>query len=62
MYQGAVSIREPSKKNLLEPKFKQESVTFMPLNKEVKINNTKPFPLNWTQAFSNCNSPRRSEI
>ena len=27
---------------------KQESVTFMPPNKEVKINNIKPFPVNWT--------------
>ena len=34
--------------NLLEPKFKQESVTFMPPDKEVKINNIKPFPVNWT--------------
>ena len=46
--QGAVSIRSYTRKNLLEPKFKQESVTFMPPNKEVKINNTKPFPVNWT--------------
>ena len=46
--QGAVSIRSSAIKNLLKPKFKQESVTFMPTNKEVKINNTKPFPVNWT--------------
>ena len=62
MYQGAVSIEGQARKNRLKPKSKQESVTFMPLNKEVKINNEKLFPLNWTQAFSNCNSPRRSEI
>ena len=32
-----------------KPKFKQEeSMTFMPPNEEVKINNVKPFPVNWT--------------
>ena len=37
-----------ARKQLLKSKFKQESVTFMPPNKEVKINNIKPFPVNWT--------------
>ena len=41
---GAVSIRT----NLLKPKFKQESLRSMPPNKEVKNNNIKPFPVNWT--------------
>ena len=45
---GAVSIRSYARKNLLKPTYKQESVTFMPPNKEVKINNIKPFPVNWT--------------
>ena len=32
-----------------KPKFKQEeSMTFMPPNEEVNINNIKPFPVNWT--------------
>ena len=45
---GAVSIRSYTRKNLLKPKIKQEFGTFVPPNKEVKINNIKPFPLNWT--------------
>ena len=30
-----------------------KTVTFMPLNKELKNNNIKPFPVDGTRAFSN---------
>ena len=41
---------QKARKNLLnfKSKFKQESMTFMPPNKEVKVNHIKPFPVNWT--------------
>ena len=45
---GLFQLGVKQEKNLLKPKFKQESVTFMPPNKEVEINNIKPFPVNWT--------------
>ena len=47
---GGCCNYELSKKKLLKPIFKQESVTVMPPNKEVNINNIKQF-VNWTRAF-----------
>ena len=41
---GLFQLGVKQEKILLKPIFKQESVTFMPPNKEVKINNIKPFP------------------
>ena len=32
----------------VKPILKQDSGTFKPPNKEVKINNIKPFPVHWT--------------
>ena len=40
---GLFQLGSQARKNRLKPKSKQESVTFMPLNKEVKINNKKLF-------------------
>ena len=45
---GMFQLGVKQEKKLLKPIFKQEYVTFMSLNKEVKINNIKPFPVNWT--------------
>ena len=45
---GLFQLGVKQEKICLSQKLKQEFVTFMPSNKEVKINNIKPFPLNWT--------------
>ena len=45
---GLFQLGVKQEKIFLSQKLKQEFVTFMPPNKEVKINNIKPFPLNWT--------------
>ena len=47
-YWGPFQLGVKQEKFCLSQKVKQESVTFVPPNKEVMISNMKPFPVNWT--------------
>ena len=45
---GLFQLGVEQEKICLSQNLNKKPVTFMPPNKEVKINNIKPFPVNWT--------------
>ena len=62
MTRGLFQLGVKQEKICLSRNFKQESVIFMPLNKEVEINNIKIFPVNWAKAFFLIETVPRSKI